>query len=106
MAQSVGLQCSGGYTGPKIAAAAGYLALAVAILLTVAVLLPLPWKGWRLRSSLFLIGLAACTMIVGENGWYGPRNLWELRQDAYLRIRSLANGRLPRLWYKRKLFEI
>jgi len=86
-------------TGQKIAAAAGYLALAVAILLTVAVLLPLPWKGWRLRSSLFLIGLAACTMIVGENGWYGPRNLWELRQDAYLRIRSLANGRLPRLWY-------
>ena len=86
----------------KIAAAAGYLALALAILLTVAVLLPLPWKGWRLRSCLFLVGLAACTVMVGEDGWYGPPSLWELRQDAYLRIRALAKGRLPRLWYSAK----
>jgi hypothetical protein len=88
--------------GPKIAAAAGYFALAVTILLMVAVLLPLPWKGWRLRSCLFLLGLAACTMTVGEHGWFGPPSLWELRQDAYLRIRSIAKGRLPRLWYNAK----
>jgi hypothetical protein len=84
---------------PKIAAAAGYFALAVAMLVMVAALLPLPWKGWRLRSCLFLLGLAACTMSVGKHGWFGPPSLWELRQDAYLRIRSIAKGRLPRLWY-------
>jgi hypothetical protein len=88
--------------GQKIAAAASYLALAMAILLTVGVLLPLPWKGWRLRSCLFLLGLAGCAMTVGEYGWYGPRSLWELRQDAYQRIRTIANGHLPRLWYNAK----
>ena len=88
--------------GQKTAAAASYLALAIAILLMVVVLLPLPWKGWRLRCCLFLLGLAACTMPVGEYGWHGPRSLWDLRQDAYLRIRTIANGHLPRLWYNAK----
>jgi hypothetical protein len=92
--------------GQRISAGWVYLALTIAILLTVAVLLPLTWKGWRWRSCLFLLGLAACSMTVGENGWYGPRSVWELRQDAYLRIRSAANGRLPRLWYNAKMAKL
>lgn len=83
-----------------------YLALCVVLVSTAALLLPFPWKSSRTRSLLFVLGLGACGLGVGQRGFFGPRQDWELLQQTHGRIESIAGPREPRLWYSSDEHEV
>jgi hypothetical protein len=76
-----------------------YVALGAMAVLTAIALLPFLGKAWRARFVIFVLGLAACSMEVGERGFFGPAFQWELLHQAHGQIRAIAGQRLPRLWY-------